>query len=78
MGAYDPTAERIESLVREFHTTTARMVAVRLQAQHYAKDRAGIVAQLGEYLSVAEIAGIVSEPPSEVEAMMRSANPDQN
>lgn len=78
MAAYDSTAARVEGLVKDFRTTTTRIVAMRLQAQRYAKDRAEIIAQLGEYLSVAEIAGLVGEPPTEVEAMMRSANADRN
>ena len=65
---------RVAGLVCQYRTTTTRIVALRLQAQHYAKERNEIIAQLGEYHSAFEIAGLVGEPPSEVEAMMRCAN----
>jgi hypothetical protein len=77
MTATNYTSGRVARLVSEFRTTTTRVVAMRLQAQHCAKDRAEIIAKLSEYLTVAEIAGLVSEPPSEVEAMMRCAKADR-
>lgn len=57
MTATNYGSGRVASLVCEYRTTITRIVALRLQAQHYAKERDEIIAQLGEYLSVFEIAG---------------------
>lgn len=77
MAATNYISGKVERLVSDFRTTTRRIVALRLRAECCAKDRAEIIAQLSEYLSVAEIAGLVGEPPSEVEVLMRCANADR-
>lgn len=77
MTATNYPSRNVARLVDEFGTTTTRIVAMRLQVQRYAQYRAAIVAQLSENLSVAEIAGLVGELPSEVEALMRCADADR-